>query len=163
MDIKSLIPFGRRSDSPGRREENHVSALQREVNSLFDDFFRGFDIEPFQPRGVQFMPKIDIVDSGSEIKIAAELPGMDEKDVDVSLSNDILTIKGEKKEESEDKGKDYYRLERSYGSFCRTIALPAGIEADKIQAKFKNGVLTVTLPKAVAALNEGKKIPIKTE
>ena len=93
----------------------------------------------------------------------AELPGLEEKDVEVLLDNETLTIKGEKKEEKEDKGKGYYHVECSYGSFHRVIPLPAGIDQKKVQAQFKNGVLNITLPKAEEAKAKGKKIPIKSE
>jgi len=102
-------------------------------------------------------------ESDKQISITAELPGMDDKDIDISLTKDSLSIKGQKKEEKEDKGKDYYRMERSYGSFSRTIALPSEIDIDKVKAEFKKGLLTVTLPKTAKAIKETKKIPVKTE
>jgi HSP20 family protein len=88
---------------------------------------------------------------------------MDEKDIEVTLNNNSLTIKGEKKMEKEDKDRDYYRMERSYGSFTRTIPLPSEIETDKAEAYFKKGVLTVKIPKSAKAIEEKKKIKIKTE
>ena len=133
------------------------------MDSLFDNFYRGFDIGPFESRLGAFSPKVDVTENDKEIKISAELPGMDEKDIEVSLHNDMLTIKGEKKEEKEDKGKDYYRMERSYGSFLRTIPLPAEVETDKVEAKFKKGVLSITLPKTAKAVAETKKIAVKVE
>jgi HSP20 family protein len=102
-----------------------------------------------------------VSETDKEIKVSAELPGMDDKDIDVSLTRDALTIKGEKKEEKEDKGKDYYKMERSYGSFTRSIPLPVEVDTDKVQATFKKGVLEITLPKTAKAIQETKKIPIK--
>ena len=163
MMVKNLVPFGKKN-VPGKREEdNPFSLLKREMDSLFDNFYRGFDIEPFESRLGAFSPKVDVTESDKEIKISAELPGMEEKDIDVSLQNDMLTIKGEKKEEKEDKGKDYYRMERSYGSFSRTIPLPVEVETDKVDARFKNGLLSITLPKTAKAVAETKKIAVKVE
>jgi HSP20 family protein len=163
MAIKNLVPFGKRSIPAKREEGSPFALLRREMDSLFDNFFHGFDFEPFEARFAAFNPKVDVTESDKEIKIAAELPGMDEKDIDVSLQNNMLTIKGEKKEEKEDKGKDYYRMERSYGSFSRTIPLPIEVETDKVEAKFKKGVLNITLPKSAKAVAETKKIAVKAE
>ncbi len=147
---------------PAKREEhNPLSQLRHEMNSLFDNFFSGYDIEPFTGRLSAFSPSIDVKESDRELRVSAELPGMDEKDIEVSLSRDSLTIRGEKKEEKEDKGKDYYRMERSYGSFSRTIPLPTEVEQEKVKAEFKKGVLTVTLPKTAKAIKEKKKISVK--
>ena len=163
MVIRNLVPFGKKSVPVKREEQNPFSLLRREMDSLFDNFYRGFDIEPFESRLGVFNPKVDVTENDKEIKISAELPGMDEKDIDVSLQIDMLTIKGEKKEEKEDKGKDYYRMERSYGSFSRTIPLPIEVETEKVEAKFKKGVLSITLPKTAKAVAETKKIAVKVE
>ncbi len=161
---KKNIASAEKSSVPVRREEYHpFSLLRQEMNTLFDNFFRGFDLEPFAGRFGAFSPNIDVKESEKDISIIAELPGMDEKDIDVSLTRDALTIKGEKKEEKEEKRKDYYRMERSFGSFSRTIPLPAEIDTDKVKADFKKGVLTVTLPKTAKAIKETKKIPVKAE
>ena len=163
MAIRNLVPFGKKDVSVKREDEHPFSLLRREMDSLFDNFFRGFDLEPFESRMGAFSPKVDVTENDKEIKISAELPGMEEKDIDVSLQKDMLTIKGEKKEEKEDKGKDYYRMERSYGSFSRTIPLPVEVETDKVEAKFKKGVLSITLPKTAKAVSETKKIAVKVE
>jgi len=163
MTIRNLVPFGKKSVPIKREDENPFSLLRREMDSLFDNFFRGFDMEPFQSSMVSFNPKVDVTENDKEIRISAELPGMDEKDIDVSLHNNMLTIKGEKKEEKEGKGKDYYRMERSYGSFSRTIPLPVEVETDRIEATFKKGVLGITLPKTAKAVEETKKIAVKVE
>lgn len=163
MAIKNLVPFGKKSVPIRRDEESPFVSLRREMDSLFDNFFLGFDMEPFESRSGGFSPRIDVTEDGKGIKISAELPGMDEKDIDLSIQNDMLTIKGEKKEEKEDKGKDYYRMERSYGSFIRTIPLPVEVDTDKVEAKFKKGVLSITLPKTAKAVAETKKIPVKVD
>lgn len=163
MAIRNLVPFGKRSVPVKRDDENPFSMLRRELDSLFDNFFRGFDMEPFESRFGTFSPRVDITENDKEIRVSAELPGLDEKDIDISLNKDALTIRGEKKEEKEHKGKDYYRMERSYGSFSRTIPLPIEIETDKAEAMFKKGVLSITLPKTAKAITETKKIAVKVE
>lgn len=163
MNIKSLIPF-RRKNIPIRREEyDSFSFLRQAMNRLFDDFDRGLWLEPFDRKFEGFSPRVDVSETDKEIIITAELPGMDDKDIDVSLNKEMLTIKGEKREEKEEKGKDYYCAERTYGSFTRTIPIPVEIDADKVKAEFKKGVLTVTMPKTEEAMKDTKKIPIKTE
>jgi len=123
MNLKKIVPFGRK-DVPARREEyDPFSLLRQEMNRLFDGFDRGFLTEPFEGRLDSFRPRVDVSETDKEIRIAAELPGMDEKDIEVSVNKDAVTIKGEKKEEKEDKGKAYYHMERSYGSFLRTRVL----------------------------------------
>ena len=107
------------------------------------------------------MPSVDVKESEKEFTIRAELPGVDEKDIDVTVTADSVTIKGEKKEEKEDKGKNYYYMERSYGSFNRVIPLATETEAGKAEASFKNGVLNITIPKSASAKAKGTKVPIK--
>jgi HSP20 family protein len=165
--IKDLLPsVWRRGESPLRKEEDHpFYALQREMDNVFDNFFRSFNVSPFEGgKDIgAFYPSIDVKDGEKEIVVKAELPGMEESDVEVSLSDDALTIRGEKKEEKEDKGKDYWHKETSYGSFSRVIPLPEGIDTEKADARFKNGVLTIALPKLEAKLAKSKKIAIKSE
>ncbi len=165
MNIKDIVPFWKRSIPVRREEQNPFALLRDEINNLFDNFFRRWDVEHFlgTDRFGTFDPKIDIVEKDKEIKVSAELPGVDEKDIDVSITKHTLIIKGEKKEEKEDKGKNYYRMERSYGSFIRTIPIPVEIDTDKAKAQFKKGVLTITMPKTAKAIKETKKIPVKAE
>jgi HSP20 family protein len=163
--IKNLLPtVWRRSESPLRRAEEYpVLALHREMNRMFDDFFRGFDLSPFDGGrnwGV-FTPSIDVREDEKEVTVKAELPGMDEKEIEVSLADGALTIKGEKKAENEDKGKDYWHRESSYGAFHREIRLPEGLNTEKVDARFKNGVLTVTLARKEEAKAKEKRIDIK--
>ena len=163
MGLKNLIPTGGK-DLPARGDEyDPFSLIRREMNRLFDSFSSGFDVEPFEGRIKTFSPNINVTEGDKEVKISAELPGMDDKDIDVSLSKDSLTIKGEKKQEKEDKGKNYYRMERSFGSFRRTVPLPAEADIDKVKAHFKKGVLTVTIPKTAKSIRATKKIQVKTE
>lgn len=163
MTIRNLIPFGKKGVPVKREDDNPFSLLRREMDSLFENFSNGFAPGSFEGRFGAFSPKVDVTESDKEIKVSAELPGMDEKDIDISLHNNMLSIRGEKKEEKEDKGKDYYRMERSYGSFSRTIQVPAEVEADKVEATFKKGVLSISLPKTARAVEETKKIAVKVE
>ena len=156
MPITDLIPWKKKEpvqqesqDSP-RDEEYPLLTFQQEVNRLFDDFFRGAALEPFgalDERWTLFSPRVDVVETDAEITVSAELPGLDDKDIEVSLSRGQLTISGEKRQEKEQRGRNYYRSERSFGSFRRSIPLPGEVLTDKVDAVFKNGVLTVTLPK----------------
>lgn len=163
MALWDILPSGKKSIPVRREEGNPFAVLRREMDSLFDNFFKGFDVEPFESRMGAFSPKVDVTENDKEIKISAELPGMDEKDIDISLQNNMLTVRGEKKEEKEDKGKGYYRMERAYGSFTRTIPLPVEVATDKVEAKFCKGVLSITLPKTAKAVAETKKIAVKVE
>ncbi len=168
MYFKNLLPsVWRRGDVGMAREgDNPFYALQQEMNQVFDDFFKGFDVAPFKRLGEsfgKFYPVVDVKESDKEIIVTAELPGMEEKDFELLLTDDALTIKGEKKEEKESKDKDYYRMERSYGMFNRVIAMPEGIDSGKADAKFRNGVLTITLPKSEESAKKVKKVPIKKE
>lgn len=162
MRIKSLLPAVTR---PAGRDADHpFYALQSQMNSLFDDFFSGLDTAPslLSSGGFDgFLPSIDVKESDKDFTIRAELPGVEEKDVEVTITRDTVTIKGEKKEEKEDKGKNYYYMERSYGSFNRSIPLGAETDADKAQANFKNGVLNIILPKIASAKAKGTKVSIK--
>ncbi|WP_020648670.1 Hsp20/alpha crystallin family protein [Solimonas variicoloris] len=151
------------------RDWHPFESLRREVDRLFDDFDRhspfrrnAFESEPFWRRDwlTAATPASEIVEHDGNYEITVELPGMDEKNVDVQVANGLLTITGEKKEESENTKKRLHVSERRYGYFERAFRLPDGVDADKIEARFKNGVLTLNLPKSAEAKRE-KKIPIK--
>jgi HSP20 family protein len=171
MSIRDLVPRKLGKKLPVRQSESDpFDSLQREMNRVFENFTRGFfDLSPSSTDTLErshwgdFSPSVDIKENSKEIEVTAELPGMDEKDVQVSLSNDQLVIRGEKKAETEDKGKDWYRMERSYGSFHRVIPLPEGTNSGKAEATFKKGLLTVTIPKHEEAKHETKKIAIRRE
>lgn len=149
-----------------------LGGLRRQVERLFEDFDRdffgwpsrlpSFDFAPLGERnGSLAVPAVDIVEKPDAFEITAELPGMDEKAIKVTLANGTLSIKGEKSEEKEEKDKDYYLSERRYGSFERSFRVPDGIATDKIDATFKNGVLTVALPKTAEARQPEQKIHVK--
>jgi HSP20 family protein len=127
---------------------------------LFDRFFEDFELpSPFSEE-LTFMPAFDVSETENELIVKGEVPGMDQKDIDINLSDGLLTIKGEKKHEKEDKNENYHCVERHYGKFSRTMRVPFEAEADKVDATYKNGVLKVTLPKSETA--KPKKIEIKT-
>jgi HSP20 family protein len=170
MAMTDLIPWRRRRNNMQVRNDRDVDdwfgSFHREMNHVMDRFFSGFDIEPWgRANGAgngTFVPHVDVSETDKAVKVTAELPGMDEKDIDVTLSGDSLIIQGEKKEESEQKDKDFYRIERRYGSFQRVIPLSTDVDESKVRAGFKKGVLKITLPKTAEAQQARKKIEIKT-
>ncbi len=165
MSIRDLIPWNREGKRLSLHHEptgDSLLDLQSETNRIFSDFFKQPFFEELSLKG-DFTPRVDISESDKNIMIAVELPGMEVEDIDISLSQNTLTISGEKKTEKEKKGKRFYRVERSYGSFRRSIPLPADVDQDKVKATFKRGVLTVDLPKSPAALEQGKRIAIKQD
>jgi len=164
MSLRDLSPFKRKNVPMRRETDTPFSLLRQDMDTMFDDFFHGFSMEPLWTRRLEsFSPRVDVTESEKEIRVAAELPGIEEKDIDLAVTGDSLTIKGEKKEEKEDDGKDYYRMERSYGSFYRTIPLPTEVETDKISASYKKGILKIRIPKSAKAIEGKKKITIKAE
>ena len=162
MEIKNLIPFGKKNIEVRREEENPFAMMQREMNRIFDSFNRNWGVGAYPDVTGSFMPRLDVTEDAKAFTVTAELPGMNEKEIDLSLSGDTLTIRGEKKEEKEDKNKNYYYSERSYGSFMRSVPLPRQVATDQVSASFKKGVLTITLPKTAAALEATKKIDVKS-
>jgi HSP20 family protein len=159
MPIRDLIPWKRQDPARQESEEKGVIpteqhphlTFQQEMDRLFDRFFGRSGLEPFgvfREAWDTFNPRLDAVETDQEVKVSVELPGLDEKDIDVSLTRDLLTISGVKRQEHEKESRNYFRSERSYGSFKRSIPLPCEVESGTVEAVFRNGVLTVTLPKA---------------
>jgi HSP20 family protein len=161
MNLRAMMPFGGRSVAARRDGDDPFLSLHREIDRLFDDAFRGFGAGSAQPALRDWAPRVDLKETESEIQVTAELPGVDEKDVEVTLADDVLTIKGEKKSEKEEQKKDYYLMERSYGAFYRALPMPAGIDASKVKADFSKGVLSVTLPKTAETKAAARKIEIR--
>lgn len=157
MNLKSLIPVGRQREMA--RNEPFFS-LQREIDRLFEDFTRGF---PAMGNGHGLVPTMtptmDVAETDKAIEVTAELPGLEDKDVQINVADNVLTIKGEKKAEKEEKDKNYRLVERSYGSFERSLGLPDGVDADAIKASIDKGVLKVTIPKP--APSKVKKVEVK--
>ena len=136
-----------------------IPTLKQEMDRLFDRFF--------EPRWEEFpalsewAPQLDISETKDALVVKADVPGMDPKEIQISLQEQLLTIKGEKQQEKEEKEARYYRVERTYGAFTRSVRLPVAVDGSKVSASFKNGLLTVMLPKTPAA--KGTMIPIKAE
>jgi HSP20 family protein len=138
-----------------------IEKARSEMDRLLDTFLFGKPKTSGFAEGGEWEPPIDVAETESELIVNVEIPGVDPKDIDISLSGDTLFIEGEKKAETEEKEEDYHLLERNYGSFTRSIRLPVEVQSDKISASYKNGVLTVVLPKPERA--QKKEIKIKVE
>jgi len=162
MRLQYLTPFvSKRALTSGRYDP--FGQFRSQFDRLFEDFFGDFDApaaggEAAKAPGIS--PNLDVAESDKVYEIAVELPGVEETDLDVSVSDGVLAIKGEKRSDSEEGDKNYHRVERSYGAFERRLTLPNEIDADKIDAGFANGVLTVTIPKSEDAKEAVKKISI---
>jgi HSP20 family protein len=164
----SKVPVRTEISQPPQQWEP-FERFRREMERLFNDFAGGlwrgslFDPTPLRRAQAAFrtMPAVDVAETDKAYEITAELPGLEEKNIEVKLANGVLSIKGERQEEKEQKEKDYYRRERSFGSFERSFQVPDGVDEDKIEANFKNGVLSVTLPKSAEAQKQAKKIDVK--
>jgi HSP20 family protein len=166
MAFRDMIPRSRQQQLAPQRDFDPFTTLHREMNRLFDDAFRGFSsFGPLSRMGTPLMegqfgwPKLELSETDKAVTVSAELPGLTEKDVQVEIANGVLAIRGEKKAERSDEAK--FVTERYYGSFERQIPLD-NVEADKAQADFRNGVLTVTLPKSAQASENVKRIAINT-
>jgi HSP20 family protein len=163
MSVRDLVPWGRsnnRAPEPYREDDRSpFLSLHREMNRLFDDFFRDFDVRlPMMAGSNGSWPHIDMSETDKQLTVTAELPGMQEKDVELLLEDGMLTLRGEKRSENEDK--DRQLSERYWGRFERRIPLDAAVQAEKADARFKNGVLTVTLPKDPTAQSKTRRIAI---
>ena len=141
------------------RPFREISRLRREMDRLWDDYF-GPGRRGLQPLAAEFAPAVDVKETDTQVVVKAEVPGIEAKDINISVTGDVLTIKGEKKSEREEKEENYHIVERSYGSFSRSLALPGAVKLDKIEAKYDKGVLTVTCPKKEEV--KPKAIEIKT-
>jgi HSP20 family protein len=144
-----------------RRSTGFFSDFERSIDDLFGRFLEG-SVMPIGVAGVEgtFSPRMDIEETKSALTVTVELPGMDQKEIDVSVHDGVLTVSGEKKVGKEENGTDYHYIERSYGCFSRSFSLPDTVETGKIGAAYKDGVLTVTLPKTAKAVEQSHKIPI---
>lgn len=190
MDIRKLAPWNwfkneeeeqgkslpvEYSDKRARGQESSfyspLAQLHREVDRLFNNTFHGFggwpsfDIDrPFTPLTTPGLlkPQVDIGADKKEYTITVEIPGVDEKEVTLEIDNNTLIVKGEKTHEKEKKDKNYYRVERSYGSFQRILSLPEDADQENVKATFKNGVLTIVMPRKAIATSEVKQINIKS-
>lgn len=183
MSFKDIIPWRRgRHEMPVHRQDEErglapalgdelgLTPFFRETESLFERFFRGFGATGLFPdflggdAGGAIGPplSLDMIETEDDFRISVELPGVDEQDVDVSISGNVLTIRGEKRSEARQERADAFRLERMYGRFERSVPLPAEVDEDRVQAEFRRGVLEVTLPKSKRARPEVKRIAVRS-
>jgi HSP20 family protein len=162
-----------KAPAPTARTWHPFESLHREIDRLFDDFSVGWprlslgernEVAPFRRMArLGLEVATDVTETEKEYRVTAEIPGLDEKDVEVNLASGVLTMKGEKKEEFEESKKDFYRSERSYGAFQRSFRLPEDVDPEKIEASLKKGVLTVVLPKTAEAQKKTRKVEIKAK
>jgi len=167
MNMRDLIPWGRNSNPAPTNyrgeDQNTFLTLHREMNRLFDDMWRSFDAPTsrfgqFWPMATSNWPHLEIAETDQEVRVTAEVAGLDEKDIEVLVEDDVLTLRGEKRAENEDK--DRHFSERFYGQFERRIPLGVEVEDTKATASFKNGLLTIVLPKSAKAQSKAKRIAI---
>jgi HSP20 family protein len=156
MEMKSLLP----SIFTGSAERDPFRSLQRQIDQLFTDFSRDLPSVGWSRNGALGLA-VDVIESDKDIVVTTDLPGVEEKDINVTLSGDVLTIKAEKKSEKDEKGKDYRLSERSFGMYERSMELPFKADAAKVDAKFEKGVLRVTVTKPAGVQNLTHKIPVK--
>lgn len=163
MNISDLVPWKDRSSNLRRRDGGRsLYPLRREMDRLFDEFFRDWESDLGDDEGRALRPALNVSESDDTIEATMELPGLSEDDIDITLGSDGLTITGEKKGEEEERGKNYFRRERNYGYFRRTIPLPPdAVDADNVEAKFDKGVLSITMPKKETAKVQAKRIEVK--
>lgn len=166
MTVRELLHIGKSPVSVGRGG-NPIATFQDEVNRLFGDFF-GESHLPSWPQlrtaaasAFAVTPALDVSETAKEFKITAELPGMDSKDVHITVADGYVTMRGEKRQETKEEKEGYFRQERSYGSFQRVVALPDTANMEKAEASFKNGVLTISVPKNAAAASKTRTIEVK--
>jgi HSP20 family protein len=163
MSVRDLLPWTRNAGAavlgPMRSEPlSPFLTLHREMNRLFDDVFSGLNGASALGRGGAGWPSVELVETDQGLRVSAELPGLDEKDVEVLIEDGVLTLRGEKRSETSDAARGY--TERAYGRFERTIALPFAVEEDKAEATFSNGVLSVTLPRSAQVPASARRIAI---
>ncbi len=158
--MRTNVPVRQGAPAPAARTFSPFLSLRNDIDRVLDDFRRGFGFFDDWPElpSARLTPMMDVTETEKEYELTAELPGLEEKDVEVTLSEGVLTIRGEKKVDHEEKGKDFRMVERSYGSFTRSLELPAGVDPKTIKASLEKGVLTVSIPKKVAATT---KIEVK--
>jgi len=150
MAEKELTPW---------RPFGELSSLRREMDRLWENFFGERPLGRIWER--EWAPSLDMSETKDNYVVKAEVPGIDAKHIDISLTGDVLSIRGEKKQEKEEKEEDYHLVERNYGSFSRSVRIPAEVESNKIKASYKNGILTITLPKSEKV--KAKEVKIKVE
>lgn len=184
MELKKLVPWnwfkneeeidhavpvkhGDKGRVYAGRHHDPMVQIHRDIDHLFDRFFRGWGLGsadfPVFAGGDLLKPKVDLAATEKEYLLTVEIPGVDEKDISVHISGNTMTIKGEKKQEKEETDKNYYRIERSYGSFQRVLSLPEDVDQDTIKAAFKNGVLSITMPRKAVPQGDVKQVEVTAQ
>jgi HSP20 family protein len=159
-DPVSAFP-GNRTLAQRPKDAHPIPMLRREIDQLFEDFFRDFGFSGMVDRmPTMVAPRLDVSETEQEVQIVAEMPGINEKDIEVTLADDVLTIRGEKTAESDQKKRNYHLMERSQGMFMRSLRLPFTVDANQVKALFKDGVLTIAIPKPKEAQEKVKKIAV---
>jgi HSP20 family protein len=164
VDFKTLVPWRNKAETPVTRDDglDPFAALRRDVDRTFDDFLNGASWRSPLRKWEGVSPLLDVDETEKEIIVSAELPGVEEKDIEVMIVGDVLTIKGEKKAEREDKNGDGYYAERRFGSFARSLRLPFEVKDEKVDAQFKKGVLIVRVPKPAELQEAVRRIDVKS-
>ncbi len=168
-ETEHSVPVIHQENKIGQNHYPNMPHTHNDINRLFDTLFQGFGLSPHMTEnrlleninGSLLKPRLDLGATEKNYTISLEMPGVNEKDIHLEVLNDTLTIRGEKKQEKEEKNKNYYRLERSYGSFQRTLSLPQDSDVDHIDAKMKNGVLDITIPRMTLPEKQVKQIEVK--
>jgi len=168
MSMRDLVPRWGKTNTPARSlEDGDLFSFHREINRLFDSFFSQAGLMPTLPNeeatAGSFTPRVNVSETDKDIRVVAELPGLDEKEVTVEVVDDAVIIRGEKREEREEKDANWHRVEHRYGSFHRIVPLPVTVDDGNAKAAFRKGVLTVTLPKRPDAESKRKRIAVKAE
>ena len=164
MDFNLPMPFGRSTRLARAGSDDPFTSFRREMDRLFEDFNRGWAV-PTTFGTIEFLsPKVNIAETDKGLEVTADLPGIDQKDIEISLSDDVLTLKAEHKAEKEEKDekKQYYLVERSFGKFMRSFELPFEADTDKVEASFDKGVLKISVPRSTLPEKQVKKITIKS-
>jgi HSP20 family protein len=165
VDFKALVPWrNNKAQAPATRDDffDPLVTFRREMDRMFDDFFGGSGLRGPQSGWQALTPAVDVDENDSEIVISAELPGVTEKDIDVSLAGDVLTIKGEKRSQHEEKNGDSTYTERRFGSFSRSVRLPFEAGDEKVDAQFSNGLLKVRVAKPAQLQRATRRIEVRT-
>jgi HSP20 family protein len=162
MNLGALVPWREKSHVPVKREDFYepFATFRREVDRMFDEFFGSVGTNAAQHWGAGVVPTVDVTDAEKEMVVTAELPGLNQNDFELTLSGDVLTIKGEKKEENEKRNGGAYYVERRFGSFSRSVRLPFTVEDGQIDAKYDKGVLTIRVPKPAEAQRQVRRIEV---
>jgi HSP20 family protein len=167
VDFKALVPWRDKSQTPALREDlrDPFLTFRREVDRMFDDFFSGFGRSavgsPFGSWAAP-TPSLDLTENDKEIVVTAEMPGLDDKDFEVTVSGDLLTLKGEKKAEHEHRNGDAYYVERRFGSFSRSVRLPFAVKDERVDARYEKGVLTIRVPKPEDMQRQARRIEVRS-